>query len=181
MGIQVITSNAPTYKVFTGLLTQSGGDDENQITGGLLTIGVTYLIENDGGSGWDFTNVGAPNNDLQTYFIATGTTPTSWGVDGLLVYNTGAPTCIILENTLGNVWFEYGGGAGLSNVKSDNLFTNLKSTLIIGNCFWETGSGYVASGFDGPNDGPIKTLNFSGSGVSAEYLTNTPIEIKVYN
>jgi len=181
MGIQVITSNAPTYKVFTGLLTQSGGDDENQITGGLLTIGVTYLIENDGGSGWDFTNVGAPNNDLQTYFIATGTTPTSWGVDGLLVYNTGAPTCIILENTIGYVWFEYN-ATGVYLAKSNSLFTDSKCTLIVGNCFWETGSGYVATGFDGSSDGVIKTKNFSNTNVNgSEYLTNTPIEIKVYN
>jgi hypothetical protein len=44
-----------------------------------------------------------------TYFIATGTTPNSWGTPGdvQLGYNTGAPVAILLENTIGNVWFTY--------------------------------------------------------------------------
>ena len=105
--------------------------------------------------------------------------PTSY--NGTFVqYNEGAPTVTILENTIGNVWFTYG-GPGEYAVESNNLFTNLKSTLIIGNCFWETGTGYVRTGFDGTSSGPITTLNFLNVAFNSEYLTNTPIEIRVYN
>ena len=68
------------YKVYTALLTQSGDNDEQVINTGTLTIGVTYEI-NDNSPGMDFTNVGAPNNTVGTYFVATGTTPNSWGAD----------------------------------------------------------------------------------------------------
>ena len=66
-----------SYKVYTALVTQSGDSQPNGIGVGDLTIGVSYQIVDNAGSGWDFTNVGAPNNDLGTYFVATGTTPRS--------------------------------------------------------------------------------------------------------
>lgn len=184
MGIQVITSNAPTptYKVFTGLLTQSGGYDPQflvNIDNGNIVPGVTYNITNYQ-IGDDFTNVGAPSNANGVSFIANGTTALNWPGSTELNYNTGAPTCITLENTLGNVWFEYG-GTGSYAIQSNNLFTYLKSTLIIGNCFGETGSGYVLTWLDETSNGIIKTVNFLNVGVSNEYLTNTPIEIRVYN
>ena len=52
------------YKVYTALLTQSGGSGTSSLNDEPLTIGVTYLITDLGGSGWDFTNVGAPNIPL---------------------------------------------------------------------------------------------------------------------
>ena len=90
------------YKVYTALLTQSGGDNDTGVTGGDLTIGVTYKINVDDIDA-DFTNVGAPNNNLDTYFVATGTTPNSWGTNGSLRFNTGAPVVTVLENTIGNI------------------------------------------------------------------------------
>jgi hypothetical protein len=95
------------YKVFTALLTQSGGDDLQDIFEGSLTIGVTYRIFDEGGIGYDFTNVGAPNNNDGTYFTATGTTPANWPEGVGLLFNTGAPVATVLENTIGNVWFTY--------------------------------------------------------------------------
>lgn len=116
----------PKYKVYTALLTQSGGSNVVNITSGDLTIGVTYIIKS-GGVGGDFTNVGAPNNDANTLFVATGTTPNSWGTTSL-DYNEGAPTVIVLENTIGNIWFVYESG-GVYQCQSDNLFIENKTTI----------------------------------------------------
>lgn len=122
-------TSASTYKVYTALLTQSGGDDVQSINSGDLTIGITYKInvaDNDG----DFTNVGAPNNNAGTYFVATGTTPNTWGTTGDLKYNNGAPTVTVLENTIGNIWFEYD-NVGQYFVNSDGLFTTDKTFISI--------------------------------------------------
>ncbi|MEY3499974.1 MAG: hypothetical protein RL308_1643, partial [Bacteroidota bacterium] len=53
--------NIPTskYKVYTALLTQSGGNTIDSIDTGTITIGFTYRIANLS-PGMDFTNVGAP-------------------------------------------------------------------------------------------------------------------------
>jgi len=126
------TTTLPAYSVYTALLSQTGGDNPNAVIDLPLVIGVTYkIVDNDGGTA-DFTNVGAPNNNSGTYFVATGTTPTSWGVNllGQLSYNTGAPTVVVLENTIGNIWFIYA-GAGIYRCYSDNLFTIDKTTVFI--------------------------------------------------
>ena len=123
---QLITSllPAPAYRVYTALLTQSGGDNSVGQTSGTLIIGTTYYISNDC-CGADFTNVGAPNNNLGTYFIATGEVPNAWGGipsgDPQLTYNTGAPVATVLENTIGNVWWTYD-SVGNYSLWSDNLF-----------------------------------------------------------
>ena len=120
------------YKVYTALLTQSGGNNLQQLIGTSLTIGVTYQIQElDGVSGWDFINVGAPNNDVGTYFVATGTTPNSW-TSAQLEYNTGAPVVTVLENTIGNVWFTYS-GVGDYTIDSPGLFTNSKTFFLLTN------------------------------------------------
>lgn len=126
------TTTLPAYRVYTALLSQTGGDSTNAVIDLPLIIGVTYkIIDNDGGTA-DFTNVGAPNNNIGTYFVATGTTPTSWGVNtlGQLQYNSGAPTVVVLENTIGNIWFAYK-SAGDYRCVSDNLFTIDKTTVFI--------------------------------------------------
>jgi len=53
-----IASPAP-YKVFTALLTQSGGDDPQDLCLGAVTKGVTYTIDGTGMNA-DFSNVGGP-------------------------------------------------------------------------------------------------------------------------
>ena len=93
------------YKVYTALVSQSGSSATYSISEGELTIGVTYRID-DNSDGLDVTNVGAPDNDLGTYFVATGVDPNYWGT-GLLSYNPGTPVVTVLENTIGNVWFKY--------------------------------------------------------------------------
>lgn len=125
--VKTYVDNKIPYKVYTALLTQSGGDNYQELSSGDLTIGVTYLINHTVG---DFSNVGAPNNNADTYFVATGTTPNSWG-GGNVSYNTGAPVVTVLENTIGNIWFIYE-GIGNYSILSDSLFTSNKTTILNG-------------------------------------------------
>lgn len=176
--------NINPYKVYTALLTQSGGDDPIDVNTGLLTIGVTYYISNES-IGMDFTNVGAPNNNILTFFVATGTTPNSWGesegLTGILQYNTGAPVVIVLENTIGNIWFSYN-NVGEYFIKSNGLFTPNK-TLTFGS-FYSLSSSlsniiyfYMNNASINQNEVFLQT----GDPVSVDgYLNNTPIEIRVY-
>jgi hypothetical protein len=160
------------YKVYTALLTQSGGDSEININTftGELTIGVTYRIDSSEQEGGDWTNVGAPNNNPGTYFVAIGTTPNSWGAGGQLTYNTGAPVVTVLENTIGNIWFTY---ADIGNyvVNSDGLFITNKTYIDFGGFYG--GENWI--NIYG-NTGGIELLGSNDS-----ILTNTPIEIRVYN
>jgi hypothetical protein len=173
------------YKVYTALLTQSGGDSLESQGIGLLTVGVTYYIY-DIYPGTDFTNVGAPNNDIGTYFVATGTTPNSWGDvpegNSVLQYNTGAPVVTVLENTIGNIWFTYIQD-GYYRANSIDGFT-LDKTFCQGiTSTAEDGTGLTvitvrSNNIDTVNiysTNPINEVPFNGA------LLNTPIEIRVYN
>jgi hypothetical protein len=168
-------------------LTQSGGDVPQSIYEGELTIGVTYFINGSAiEDGCDFTNVGAPNNNSGTYFVATGNTP-NWGTTtnpDMLTYNTGAPVVTVLENTIGNVWFEYivsglpGATGGEYLVKSDGLFTPNKTVTFGDTYFYNVVSYWVNYGINDTNGVYIKTYN---GNLSNDVLNNTPIEIRVYN
>jgi hypothetical protein len=184
ISVEDFTNQVKPYKVYTALLTQSGGDNPlalySQNTPS-LTIGVTYQIDDDGGSGWDFTNVGAPNNDLFTYFVATGTTPASWGTNGMLRYNTGAPVVTVLENTIGNVWFTYSND-GEYNINTSSIFgTDKVFTLVTNNI-----DVFDFGGFHSISLLPVSTSQiFLATGnIDGHYndiLNDTPIEIRVYN
>jgi len=172
------------YKVFTALLTQSGEDVPNSLSNMPLTIGVTYQIDDNGGSNWDFTNVGAPNNNVGTYFIATGTTPNSWGGEnGNLYWNEGAPVATVLENTIGNVWFSYS-DVGLYLVKSDELFINNKTICSLSSSLFGGAADFNSnlifySSVAANNE--ISIISSSGGTYSNDQLSNTPIEIRVYS
>jgi hypothetical protein len=135
----------------------------------------------------DFTNVGALNNNTGTYFVATGEIPNSWGPDegssSILQYNTGAPIATVLENTIGNLWFNYV-DIGQYQLSSESLFTNLKSTSIM-QTPTDSGDraapGLYTTYFDGENDFYISTFKVSGVGAVNDYLLNTFMEIRVYN
>ena len=167
------------YKVYTALLSQSGGDSFLFLLNEPLVIGVTYKIYEDAGpSGWDFTNVGAPNNNVGTSFVATGTTPNSW-TNAELEYNAGAPVAKVLENTIGNIWFTYN-GVGQYYVNSNQLFTYPKSTGFIGD---------VSGAGENQSLASIQILGDSAFYISTvtsfivvdDQLFDTPIEIRVYN
>ena len=175
------TTAAPAYRVFTALLTQSGGDNPLNYCSDdpyPLTIGVTYTISVADGTA-DFTNVGAPNNNLGTSFVATGTTPNSWGTagDNCLLYNTGAPVATVLENTIGNVWFGYF-ALGTYILNSDSLFTNNKFALFMGNMVADVDTNISCT----YSNNSVVYMNVVQSNNSSDnLLINTPIEIRVYN
>ena len=170
----------PSYKVYTALLTQSVEDDILNISGGDLTIGVTYYIDDSGGG--DFTNVGAPNNDFGTYFVATGTTPNSWGTLANLLYDTGAPVVTVLENTIGNVWFTYN-GVGYYQINSDGLFIYGKTYPDYKNIFGSQWAKNIWESIEEsllPNTLTIVNYN-SYDNVHENGIELGRIEIRVYN
>ena len=182
----LVSGNGPSaYKVYTALLTQSGGDSGGNLTGepgnDTLTIGVTYWIIGNSNN-VDFTNVGAPNNNQDTYFVATGTTPNSWGDsvgDPILGYNTGAPVVTVLENTIGNIWFTYY-NAGIYIINSNNLFTINKTWTYPNNTqsIPTDGGSFISLYIDNSN-----TLTLETSNNDIISYANNPlrIEIRVYN
>jgi hypothetical protein len=174
----------PKYKVYTALLTQSGGSQLYDLINTDLTIGVTYTIGSVVGNP-DWTNVGAPNNEIGTSFVATGTTPNSWGEplgDSGLIYNTGAPVVTVLENTIGNIWFGYGGvGFYVASSEPESLFPIGKTVCFLGSVGDDTaGAAYGFLRLGGADQCRILTQDFSNTDSNGQLL-NTPIEIRVYN
>lgn len=177
-------SGAGSYKVYTALLTQTGGNENVYVSyNESLIIGVTYLIDNNDGGTADFTNVGAPNNNSGTYFVATGTTPTSWGdnLSAEIFYNAGAPVATVLENTIGNIWFTYG-GTGQYYLNFNETF-DVTKIYCQGDSRSEDGTGFrVTSLYGGyPNAVLITTTLPVASQQSDDLLSFTPIEIRIYN
>jgi hypothetical protein len=172
-----VTNTVRPYQVFTALLTQSGGDDPQDANGITLTVGVTYQIINNSG-GADFTIVGAPNNELGTYFIATGTTP-NWGDDVAdLSWNNGAPVATVLENTIGNVWFIYD-GVGNYSVNSSGLFIPNKTVQFINGLVVFEGNIVIINNTD--EDFRYLQSISSGGDLTDGLFISAPIEIRVYN
>lgn len=177
-------SGASNYKVYTALLTQVDRGKTTNISSGSLTVGVTYQILDDGGgSKHDFTNLGAPNNNFGTYFVATkSSAPNSWGINVFLQYNDSTPVAIVLENTIGNIWFEYQ-SAGFYKMLSDGLFTqdkvyydrNSRVSIFSYESIW-LNTQLIDSSiiFFNVTDG------LGGAGLN-DSLDNTPFEIRIYN
>jgi hypothetical protein len=177
-----ITGNAP-YKVYTALLTQSGGTDPLTQDSGAVEVGVSYVISSPLGSedSWDFSNVGGPVYPDNFNFVATSSdVPNNYGT-ATLNYNTGAPVVTVLENTIGNIWFTYD-GVGYYQVSSqpESFFPVGKTTSFIGSVGDDSAS--ASYGFlrpTGDSNFYILTKDFSGD--ANNQLNNTPIEIRVYN
>jgi len=183
----------PKYKVFTAIVSQSGGDNVVVVDTGDLTIGATYLINNPSVES-DFTNVGAPNNLSGTYFIATGANPNNWGTNpSILAYNEGAPIAIILENTIGNVWFTYD-SVGKYPLNSNNLFMESKTFINGANFGTPVFNRIIGSGgesfenqygyfFYKDNELVVSLRTLSDPQIFADDILNSAIciEIRVYN
>ena len=170
----------PKYKVYTALLTQSGASDPQSIYNVSLTIGATYFINNNDGSG-DFTNVGATTNDQGTYFAATGTTPNNWGTEFAvdLSFNTGAPVVTVLENTIGNIWFTYY-TVGTYNCVSDSLFTEDKTTISL-DAYCQDGNVLALITNTTLNNSAEFTIFTYKNVFEDDLLQKNRIEIRVYN
>lgn len=181
------------YTVFTALVSQTGGSNPVTIGGEApILLGVTYYIV-DNSNAVDLTAFGAPNSNAGTYFICTtaGTLPPDPSI--VLEYNNGAPTATVLENTIGNIWFEYS-GEGVYYIISDSQFT-LDKTFINGtpltgysvlNNFVEVSGaadasrGYFLSQLD-PQFIQLNTIRGYGALRDDVLLYPTCIEIRVYN
>ena len=180
----------PNYKVYTALVTQTGTDEPLSINGDEatpLTIGVTYVITDNAPGLGDFTNVGALNNNVGTYFVATGTTPNSWGNinDGwaIIEYNLGAPTVKVLENTIGNIWFKYN-DVGYYYISSNGLFTLNKIFSFNNNVryYYPANDGFfiLRVAPEGTADIAFSTIT-DGLNFEDGFLEEQLIEIRVYN
>ena len=170
----------PTYKVYTALLTQTGEDDPLPILiPEPLVIGRSYLIS-EYQSGDDFTNVGAPSNATDVWFVATGTTPNNWTNGSYLFFNGGAPVSTVLENTIGNIWFTYD-GVGQYSVNSSGLFTTDKTFItIVGG---STNRPDVLVTYATNTDFNIVFYSYRVDNSTGENdrLLNASLEIRVYN
>lgn len=181
--MQDVTDTVRPYKVFTALLTQIGGDDPQDFSSGNvpLTIGKTYTIAGNDSNTADFTNIGAPNNEVGTSFIATGSYPNNWGINDNagLASNGGAPVATVLENTIGNISFEYN-GEGFYSVVSAGLFIEGKTFSFIGSSPDTNSHAYIASSGGGSNI--ARSIQTSINGVySNDVLNGTALEIRIYN
>lgn len=175
------------YTVFTALVTQSGESDYVNQTSGLFTIGVTYTIDIYI-SGDDFSNIGgppsAPNGAWDGFsFIATGTTALNYTNGTGIDHNNGAPVVTILENTIGNVWFEYGSvgqySIYLENASYNKIFCPLQivvsTSLTFGNI------SYKIQTEDDNLVTIVTKITDTGEQTDDILPNNTPIEIRVYN
>ena len=177
------TAYAPKYKVYTALLTQTGTSSVQNISTGDLTVGVTYYINNNVMG--NFTNVGAPNNDNGTYFVATGTTPADWGINlsgDTLTFDTGAPTAIVLENTIGNVYWSYNSTGVYAGTIDEDLVTEGKQLVFSPTVAISTSDNrYFVATVNIPVDGIVGIYNTDGTDFINGGLENFTIEIRVYN
>ena len=181
----VVFGLKPKYKVFTALLTQSGGSQYQEANGGdLLFKGYTYLIVSNGDSGSDadLSEFGAPNNNVGTYFICSkdGNAPVPSTGNLGLGYDLGAPVATVLENTIGNIWFKYV-AIGFYSVNSNNLFIEDKTAVDIDACGevnFPNDSFISNETIFPPNIFQIYTTK--ASSLADEVLTKNRLEIKVY-
>jgi len=177
-GSTIVPFDCRPYKVYTALLTQNGGSVPSAISSGNVTKGVTYMILGDLG---DYSNVGAPNNNDGTFFVAINNeVPITFG-DSELEYNTGAPVVTVLENTIGNIWFIFYND-GWYNINSTSLFTENKTFVFFGS----VGDSDLSAGYTSRNF--ITDSNIIGISSFVNTNTNlnglldkTSLEIRVYN
>jgi len=168
------------YKVYTALLTQSGGNDPQTMSSGSVTVGVTYQLGGYLPTGsWDFSNVGGPvYPDTYTFVATASEEPNSWvGVEGLN-YNTGAPVATVLENTIGNIWFTYN-NAGTYNIYSDSLFLIGKTITFTTTSSRPSDPYWITTQIG--NSEEIYLFQFDATGSYYNNLQSTSLEIRVYN
>lgn len=179
--VEDLSDTIKPYKVYTALLTQSGGDGVSTILGDeTIQKGISYYIS-DNLDNEDLTLVGAPNNNPGTYFVATQTVTGAYTLNVALTFNPGAPVVTVLENTVGNVYFTYS-EQGVYRIKLPQF--DITKT-------------YYSNGFGNKNhisvsnDRIIMSANpdhetfdintFEGDPPADFILYDTPIEIRVYN
>lgn len=182
--MQDVSDSIQPYQVFTALLTQSGGDDLKIMKGdgsgdiSSASKGTTVEIDNNANN-IDYSSIGAPNSNVGTYFILTQDITLS-NLDNGTTFkiNLGAPVATVLENTIGNIWFNYE-DTGVYGCQSNDLFITGKTFILATpTSDSNTVSITITNGFTSVIY--ISPLN----NVLAQFnngLINAPIEIRVYN
>jgi hypothetical protein len=185
VSMQDITDSIRPYKVYTALLTQNGTSSPVNATSGPLIVGVSYNIDIYN-AGDDFSNVGGPAAGLQGEwegysFLATGTTPNDWNNSSLLIYDEGAPVATVLENTIGNIWFNYN-DVGQYTAHSNDLFT-IDKTVIDIDAYGQDGNAQGLALIANTTLNPIDkiTIYTSKGSQSDGLLQKNRLEIRVYN
>lgn len=176
------------YKSYVAIVNQKGESSIQVLSEGELDPSRTYeIIYNS--PGMDFTNVGAPNNNVGTFFVATGAFPKSWGIDegeeDILRANSAAPSATVLENTIGDIWFVYN-NAGYYSVKSDELFTQGKTTVSFSpGSFIESPDDIYSTNVSFGNGTDFIDItsyyNYELKNDTMNYSGDAMIEIRVYN
>jgi len=156
------------YRVYEALLTQN----TITTTSGLLEVGKTYRVTNLLGAD-DFSNVGYAN--LNTNFVATGTTPTVWSNSSVVLNVTdSAPQAEILENTLTDIPVWTYNSAGNYWVTLNGEFTENKSAFIS-----SSGQSNILCTFQRANANfGVITVTYDGAGIDG-WLDSTYVKIKV--
>jgi hypothetical protein len=182
--MQDIADTTRPYKVFTALLSQSGGDNFVDVSGegGTINMGVTYII-NENPNNYDLVIYGAPNNNEGTYFVANQTSILNYSDSLQLTYNAGAPVATVLENTIGDVWFTFLGNGtyGINNTNEWDITKVWYGTSGIGDIGpINVNPGRTTMSFEGTSFIIVCYNNDYTSAINGQ-LINTPIEIRVYN
>lgn len=176
------------YKVYTALLTQSGGDDPDSIFGGngsVLDFGQSFLIISNPDN-YDLTIYGAANNNTGTWFVCNDPSSPVLGYTNSLELqvNYGAPVVTVLENTIGNIWFAYNGIGGYLLYRDSDFIPEKVFAILTNNLSGNIGlvGDNMALGFECYPNVPYIPITSTTNGVPTDgVLYNTPIEIRVYN
>jgi hypothetical protein len=128
--MQDVADSVQPYKVFTALVSQSGGTNPAVLTEGAVQTGVTYRLSGVSNAS-DFSNVGGPGAGEaidNTYIIAINNEiPLNYG-GASLIYDDGAPKATVLENTIGNIGFDFL-DTGKYRIISQSLFKYPKTFI----------------------------------------------------
>lgn len=166
------------YKVFTAIVSQSGTSSTLSVFGDeSIVAGVTYYIQENPDLN-DLSMYGAPNNSAGTLFVSNQSGPLPYTASLELTYDTGAPVAVVLENTIGNIFFTYD-GVGNYSANSSSLFTTNKTVTF---CTVSTDPGsptWTSSRIGSQSIVSINKFNKDGDGIDG--ISNCSIEIRVYN
>jgi hypothetical protein len=184
-GTEINKNGGLPYKIYTALLTQSGGDDPQEILSGVVEVGVSYYFVEEpfpDPQNYDFSNIGGPKYPEQFPFVATSSdTPNNWGGYSLF-YNTGAPVVTVLENTIGNIWWAFPTAGSYVGYLPDTLLTEGKQIILSIPYSSNNGtSAYYMSIQNNDVDGEVSIITSDGTSFVDIGFNNFPIEIRVYN
>lgn len=173
----VIFNLTPKYKVYTALLTQSGGSVPGTCLGnGDIDKGFTYTISANPDNN-DLTIYGAPNNNVGTSFVANQSVNLPYTTSLELSFNVGAPVVTVLENTIGNIWFTYN-NTGNYFINSDGLFLIDKTVAFNSVCSDAGDPAFINIQVGDQNTLSLSNFNLIGPRDGIGLIS---IEIRVYN